>query len=225
MRRYVTPWAMSAVTLLIAVAVFSPLGLQYAMALAAVSAVAVYLYLRAVTRLRSSRAVAADDWRLEVQPERLWLVSPRIFDKMRYVLSDSSTTRTIREDKVYLVTRRHWIFLARQAGAPVLLALIFLVVAAWAGNIDVHVPQASHPKSGAKTPYAVTLPHVITIPWWLPVLMALVCLVAALVMSAEWFFRIVMITNLNVILLRLTPTWLPWLKKPKFPWALSWIEH
>jgi len=224
LRRYITPWVMSAAALLIGVAAFSPLGLRYALALAAVLAALVYLYLRAVTHLKADRTIS--DWRLEVKPERLWMMTPATFDKLRYALSDSSTRRTEKEDKVYLATRRHWIYLVRQASAPMLLALVFLGVTTLAGNIVVHLPQNTHHRNTAvKHPYDYSLPHQFTIPWWLPVLLAMACVLVALVMSAEWFFRFVIITNLNVILLRVTPVWLPWMKKPKFPWALSWIEH
>lgn len=171
--------------------------------LAVLAAFGVGSYLSALDRQFGIRSVKYD-WQVEVEPQ-VSNVSPRTWSRFQWMLlPENPATGRPRESKVIRATRQHVIILF-QAVLPALmlwLLMLFLVVGLpWLLEfLQPYLPQTPQ--------YAQYYRGYV--PWWIMLIVTPLALLAAWLLSFDWRYKLYVITNLGLRVMKVPPIWMPW---------------
>ncbi|HVS58587.1 MAG TPA: hypothetical protein VHD60_02485 [Candidatus Saccharimonadales bacterium] len=145
-------------------------------------------------------------------PERQWNVTNDDVDRVRFVLVEDAydvQLGPVREDRILLMVRRHWMYVVLRVAIPVLLGVAFLLLSIVIGTVRLHVPWGNLPDA-QKAPTARQFTFVWT--WWASLLLSAVCFLSAAVLALRWKYTYLLVTNWNVVVAWVPPVLFPWLQ-------------
>jgi hypothetical protein len=177
----------------------------------------------------------ATNWKLDVQPRNLW-ISPKDFYPLSAqlaVATDPNGAALDYENDVYLVTRRHLIFIwvPMLISAVVLGVLVFVVLHSNNGHVSIsdifnsqsqlgNADQRQIPNAEPTVPTDTNGQPLISggsgLPTWVFLVLMLVTLLAAWIAWLKWRYSYLMITSWQVYRTSAPPTWQPfWRPAPQ----------